>query len=111
MRWSAVPPGIFDAAENTVAWSVQSAESAVVALVRTEIWGAGSPDGIAVRFICEDYRGAGTLDAAGTATLPLFAGDEPLGEDDAWDHDWTRAVVTVGADADESAADESDSDN
>lgn len=109
VRWSAVPPGIFDAAENTVAWSVQSAGTTVVAVVRAEVWGAESPDGIAVRFTCEDYVGVGTLDATGTATLPLFAGDEPVGEDEAWDHDWTTATVTVGVSVVNGGADESPS--
>ncbi|WP_111510903.1 hypothetical protein [Mycobacterium kyogaense] len=97
VRWSAVPPGLFDAAEDTVAWSVQSSGTTVAAVVRAEVWGTASPDGIPVRFSCAGYGGAGTLDATGVATVPLFDGGDPLTEDAAWDHDWSSATVVVGA--------------
>ncbi|TRW83344.1 hypothetical protein FK535_11875 [Mycolicibacterium sp. 018/SC-01/001] len=104
VRWSAVPPGVFDAAENTVAWSVESIGTTVAALMRTEVWGAASPEGIPVRFSSGAYAGTGALDATGAATVPLFDGADPLSEDVAWDHDWRDVTVTVGAEADESAS-------
>lgn len=102
VRWTAVPPRIFDAAEDTVIWSVRSAGATVEAAVRAEIWGDASSAGIPVHFSAGRYRGAGTLDATGAAIVPLFDGDEPVTEDAAWDHDWSGATVVVGADADES---------
>jgi hypothetical protein len=40
INWSAVPSGIFDAAENTIEWIVEVAGTAVVAIVRAA--GAGT---------------------------------------------------------------------
>ncbi|MEW5812022.1 MAG: hypothetical protein AB1925_21560 [Actinomycetota bacterium] len=102
VRWSAVPPGVFDAAEDTVAWSVVGDGTTVAAVVRTEVWGAVSPVGIPVQFRSGGYTGAGALNDAGAATVPLFDGETPVSEDAAWDHDWSGAAVIVGADADES---------
>ncbi|BBX63965.1 hypothetical protein MSAS_31390 [Mycobacterium saskatchewanense] len=96
--WSAVPPGIFDAGENTVAWSVEVADAAVVAVVRAAVIGPGEPTGVAVRLISGAITGAGALDAAGRAALPLIDTEQrPVTESAVWDHDWSRAAVIVGA--------------
>jgi hypothetical protein len=47
--WSAVPPGIFDAAEDTVEWSVEVAGAAATAVVRAAVIGPDPATGIAVR--------------------------------------------------------------
>ncbi|MGE0221273.1 hypothetical protein, partial [Mycolicibacterium sp.] len=102
LRWAAVPPGVFDAAEHTVDWRIEATGSAVRAVVRTELSGPASPDGIAVRVTSGPVAGAGVLDAAGAATVELFDdGRAALTESAAWNHDWRDTSVGVGADVDE----------
>jgi hypothetical protein len=96
--WSAVPPGIFDAAEDTVDWSVKPAGPAVVAIVRAALIGPDPATGISVRVRSGAVSGDGALDADGSATLPLVdAQQRPMPESSAWDHDWPATTVTVGA--------------
>jgi len=103
INWGAVPPAIFDAAENTVEWRVEAAEAIVKSVVRVEISGSGSPAGIAVHLRCGTIVGTGVLDADGTATIPLVdAQHKPQTESAAWDHDWRTTAVTIGADVQES---------
>ena len=59
VQWTAVPPGIFDAAENTVDWSIEADDGAVTAVVRVELSGPGSPNGIAVRLRSGPFSGDG----------------------------------------------------
>jgi hypothetical protein len=102
IKWSAVPPGIFDAAEDTVEWRVEAAAE-VKAVVRAELSGMGSAAGIPVHLRSGPVSGAGILDADGAASFPLI--DEhhsPIAETVAWDHDWRTTLVTVGADVQES---------
>lgn len=96
--WSAVPPAIFDAAEDTVDWSVEAAGAAPVAVVRAAVIGPDPAVGIEVRLRSGAISGAGVLDAAGRTTLPLVNDRRPMTESAAWDHDWTATSVTVGAD-------------
>jgi hypothetical protein len=103
INWSAVPPAVFDAAENTVEWHVDAAEPVVKAVVGAELSGMGSAAGIAVHFQSGPISGEGILDADGAASFPLV--DEyrqPITEAVAWDHDWRTTRVTVGADVQES---------
>ena len=65
VAWSAVPTGIFDAAEDTVNWSIEAADEAVTAVVRVELSGLGSPNGIAVRLRSGPFGGAGVLAPTG----------------------------------------------
>ena len=103
VNWSAVPPGIFDAAERTVAWRVEAADGVTKAVVRVELSGPGLASGIAVRLRSGSIGGAGALDADGVAEFQLVdAADQPVTESAAWDHDWRSAAVTVGADVRES---------
>jgi hypothetical protein len=98
INWSAVPPGIFDAAENTVVWRIDAGEP-VNAVVRAELSGMGSAAGITVNLRSGAISGAGILDADGAATFELV--DEQrrrITETVAWDHDWRTTVATVGAD-------------
>ena len=103
INWSAVPPGIFDAGEDTVDWSVEVAGTAVVAVVRAAVIGPDPATGIAVQLRSGAISGSGALDADGHATLPLVdAQQRPLTESAAWDHDWTETSVIIGADVCES---------
>jgi hypothetical protein len=103
INWAAVPPGIFDAAEHTVEWRVEAADSMVNSVVRAEISGPGSPAGIAVRLASGAIVGMGALDADGRATFPLVdAQQRSVTETAAWDHDWRTTTVTIGADIQES---------
>jgi hypothetical protein len=101
--WGAVPPGIFDAAENTVDWRVEVAGPAVVAVVRAAVIGPDPATGVPVRLRSGAVGGTGALDADGGATLPLVdAQQRPMTESAAWDHDWTDTSLVIGAEVDES---------
>ena len=103
VNWSAVPPGIFDAAERTAGWRVEVTDGVTKAVVRVELSGPGLASGIAVRLRSGSLGGAGALDADGVAEFQLVdAADQPVTESAAWDHDWRSAAVTVGADDQES---------
>ena len=103
VKWAAVPPGVFDAAEHTVDWTVEITGDAVEAVVRAELSGYGSPNGIAVRMRSDGVSGAGEFAADGRTSLPLTDADgTPVTESVAWNHDWGTAEVTVGADVEES---------
>ncbi|MBO0680659.1 hypothetical protein JRC04_24605 [Mycolicibacterium sp. S2-37] len=98
IAWSAVPPGVFDAAERSLAWSVHIVDGAAVAQVRTALLGTGSAAGVPVRVANESVSGTGYLDSVGRATLPLLdASGDPLPEPAAWNRDWSSTAVTVGA--------------
>jgi len=103
VNWSAVPQGIFDAAEDTVDWRIEADGVLVVAVVHAELSGPGSPAGIEVRVRSGGINGAGALDATGGATLTLFDDKQsPATESAAWNHDWRDAQVSVGVEVDES---------
>ncbi len=96
--WGAVPPGIFDAAENTVDWRVEVAGPAAVAVVQAAVIGPDPATGVAVRLRSGAVGATGTLDAGGRATLPLVdAQQRPMTESAAWDHDWTETSLVIGA--------------
>ena len=48
INWGGVPPGIFDAAEDTVDWHVEATGTAVVAVVRAAVIGPDPATGITV---------------------------------------------------------------
>lgn len=103
VRWTSVPPRIFDAGDNTVDWSVHGAAGAAVARIR--IATLGSADGIALRFDSGAITGHATLTGEGTATVELVDADgSPASEEQAWAHHWAGTRVTVGAGAGESEA-------
>lgn len=103
VQWSAVPSGIFDAAENTVHWSIETADAALTAIVRVALSGLGSPSGIVVRLRSGPFGGVGALGADGRAAFPVADSDrQSISESAAWDHDWRATTVTIGADAGES---------
>jgi hypothetical protein len=103
VNWAAVPPGIFDAAERTVEWHVEPGDGGAKSVVRVELSGAGSPNGIPVRLRCGPVGGAGVLAAVGSVTLSVVdAQQRPMTESAAWDHDWRATTVMIGADVDES---------
>lgn len=97
--WVAVPPGIFDAAEHTIDWSVEPADASVIATVRVALTGAASAGGIDVALHSDSVSGRGVLDANGTAAMTVTHDDgTPLTENQAWDHDWSTTRITVGHD-------------
>ncbi len=99
VNWTAVPPAIFDAGEDTVDWSV---EAGVAAVVRAAIVGPGPATGVPVRLQSGAISGAGVLDGDGHANLPLVDAEaRPMTESAAWDHDWAQTAVIVGADTTE----------
>lgn len=103
VNWTAVPPRVFDAAEGTVSWRVQSDGEVATAVVQAELSGPASPTGIAVRVSSGDIGGAGSLDAAGTATIALVDRSRAsISETAAWGRDWTDTAVSVGAEVAES---------
>ncbi len=99
LSWGGVPPGVFDAAEGTVDWRVESAGPEVKVVVAVELSGTGAADGIVVRLRSEGFDGAGLLGPDGRSTFALLdSQQQPVAETAAWDHDWRTTVVTVGAD-------------
>lgn len=104
IRWTAVPPAMFDAAEDTVDWRIEGAGSDTNALVRVALCGTHESAGVAVRVTSGVVEGAGVLDTNGHATLWLLdERQQPVAEMTAWGHDWTATTVTVGASTGESA--------
>jgi hypothetical protein len=97
VNWTAVPPGLFDSADRTVDWVIEMAGPGAVAAVRVVT--AGPATGVAVRLRSGAFTGAGALDVDGRATLQLIdSRQQPVTENQAWDHDWPTTVVTIGAD-------------
>lgn len=94
VSWSAVPPGIFDAAEGTVTWSAAAdASGAVMAEISVEI--NSSPAGLPVSLRSGELHADGVLDARGRAALAL-----PVPESVAWNRDWSATEVSVGGPVD-----------
>ena len=97
VEWVLVPPGILDAAEDTIDWSIGSADGSVVATVRVALTGMRSARGIGVRLRSGTVNGTGVLDAGGTGAFTMVGRDDrPLTESQAWDHDWSRTSVAIG---------------
>ena len=99
ISWTAVPPGVFDAAEDTVTWSVTASEGAgktlvarVVAALADAATGHPLSAGVAVRLDSGNVAAVGELGAGGDAALPLA-----LTESAAWNHDWTATHIRIGA--------------
>ena len=98
----AVPPGIFDAGESTVDWSVEAAGGAVVAVVRAAVIGPDPATGIPVQLRSGAISGSGALDADGDAIVPLVDDRQrPVTESTAWGHDWSATSVIIGAEVPE----------
>ncbi|MCW2511112.1 MAG: hypothetical protein JWR11_154 [Mycobacterium sp.] len=95
--WVAVPSGTFDAAEDTVDWAIESADSSVIASVRVALTGEATARSVDVRLHSGEVVGTGVLDANGAAALTLTGADgRELTENQAWDHDWSATTVSVG---------------
>ncbi|MGO4446174.1 hypothetical protein AB4Z42_22765 [Mycobacterium sp. 2YAF39] len=104
VQWSAVPSGVFDAAENTVEWSVETGTGEVTAMARVALSGLGSPNGIVVRLRSGPFGGDGELGADGRAAFPVVdSHQQSISESTAWGHDWRATTLTIGADAGEPA--------
>ncbi|BBY29878.1 hypothetical protein [Mycolicibacterium sediminis] len=104
VNWDAVPPNVFDAAEETVEWRVEAADGVAVATVRVAMAGLLPATGIDVRLRAGDVTGHGALDANGVARMALTDAGGPVAEGSAWNHDWTSVRVDVGAGVEASAA-------
>ncbi len=99
VEWGAVPPGIFDAAENSVDWRVEAVHGVARAVVQVALTGGGLAEGIPVRLSSGGIGGAGQLGADGVATFPIADNrHEPITESTAWDHDWRTTAARIGAD-------------
>ncbi|WP_207840272.1 hypothetical protein [Williamsia soli] len=97
IKWGAVPPHTFDAAENTAEWLIPAGSGdAATAVVRTMLIG-GDPAGIAVTLRSGAIAGAAVLDGNGAARIELSAGDDAATESELWGHDWSSTALTVGA--------------
>lgn len=103
IHWGAVPPGIFDAAENTAQWAVPTGGDRPIAVVRTALIG-GDPSGIAVTLRSGGIGGAGALDDRGSTAIDLRVNGSEPSESDLWGHDWSSAELTVGVPVPESVA-------
>jgi hypothetical protein len=104
MAWSAVPGGVFDAAEDTVNWAVTADGDRVKAVVHVAVVGPGSPDGIPIELRCNGFTATGALDESGRASVELLdATNQPVAVAQAWDQDWSATAVTVGAETAEAA--------
>lgn len=103
LAWAAVPPAVFDAAENTVDWHIEATDAGVNAVVDVALSGTGSPNGIPVRLVSHKLEASGVLDVGGQAAFPLLGeGQVPVPETTAWNHDWRETQVTVGVAVEES---------
>ncbi|ORM25039.1 hypothetical protein [Williamsia sp. 1135] len=98
IKWGAVPPHTFDAAENTAEWLIpaDSGDTAATAVVRTMTIG-GDPTGIAVTLRAGAIAGSAELDGTGAARIALRTGENVPSESELWGHDWSSAALTVGA--------------
>jgi hypothetical protein len=98
VAWSGVPPGMFDAAEDTVDWRIETSDDIVKAVVRVALSGSDGATGCPVRLQSGDVGGAGVLDTDGRGAFPLVdASGQALTESAAWNHDWRATTVVVGA--------------
>lgn len=98
VNWSAVPPGMFDAAEDTVDWRIEVVGSTANAVVQVALSGPKPASGIPVRLRSGAVGGQGVIDAGGRSAFALVD-TQPITESAAWDHDWSTTAVTVGANA------------
>lgn len=98
--WAAVPAGLFDAADDTVAWRVDVTDTGSVATVRVATAGTRPAAGVPVRLRSGPVSGAGVLDEDGLARFDLAGETGPVVEVVAWNHDWAPTTVSVGADVD-----------
>ncbi|KRF20614.1 hypothetical protein ASG90_18775 [Nocardioides sp. Soil797] len=109
VSWTSVPPGVFDAGEDTVTWSVgtrigpNGAPGRVIGRVQTVLADPTATHplaaGIAVHLRSGAVVGVAELDAGGSAGLSL-----DLAESTAWNHDWVATEVHVGVGGGESRA-------
>ena len=92
LSWEAVPANTFDAAEDTVSWSVDAAPE-VFADVSVALLPGRTAVPLRVELSLPDppMRAHGTLDTAGTARIAL-----PLSAAQAWSADWSTLECRIG---------------
>lgn len=94
VAWSAVPPAMFDAAEDTVTWSIiPTVGGGTAAEIGVAVTAPAA--GVSIGLRAGDLSADGVLDARGRATLAL-----PISESIAWNHDWSQTRVSVGGPGD-----------
>ena len=99
VSWVRVPPGVFDAADRTVEWSIRISDGVAIADVRAAVLWPASAQGVKVRLRSGAIGGAGVLDAEGHAILALVdVRQQPVVETAAWNHDWSGTAVIIGVD-------------
>ncbi|NMO04141.1 hypothetical protein HH308_23270 [Gordonia sp. TBRC 11910] len=93
LAWETVPANVFDAAEDTVSWSVDAAPD-VVADVRVALLPGRSAAEVNVELSLPDppMHARATLSRAGSVRIPL-----PLSAAQAWSADWSTMECVVGA--------------
>ena len=90
--WESVPAHTFDAAENTIAWSVDAAPHVVADITVTLLPGrTAAPVPVALSLHDPAFEAQATLSPDGRLPIPL-----PLTATEAWGADWSALVVTVG---------------
>jgi hypothetical protein len=95
INWAAVPPRIFDAAENTAEWAIPAGPDRLTAVVRTALVD-GDASGITVTLRSGTIAGAAELDDRGSAAISLRSGADAPSESDLWAHDWSSTELVVG---------------
>ncbi|GAB07484.1 hypothetical protein GII30_16465 [Gordonia amarae] len=90
--WESVPAHTFDAAENTIAWSVDAAPDVVADVTVALLPGrTAAPVRVALSLHDPAFEAQATLAPDGRLPIPL-----PLTATEAWGADWSALVVTVG---------------
>jgi len=89
--WLAVPPGVLDAAEDTVTWQVEAAPGVEVA-VRCEVLVGADASGTEVRLVLPPHLDLrSVLDAGGRVRVPV-----PIPATTAWQLPWEQLRCLVG---------------
>lgn len=92
VSWESVPAHTFDAAENTITWSVDAAPDVVADIgIRLLPGRTATTVRVAVSLPDPAFRAQATLNPDGRLPIPL-----PLTATQAWRADWSALVVTVG---------------
>ena len=82
-------PGVFDAAENTVDWSIEATDAATTAVVGVELSGRGSPMASLYDYGPDPFGGeAYWTTTGGRCSRSSTLSGSPITESAAWNHDW-----------------------
>lgn len=102
IAWESVPANVFDAAENTVTWSIDSVPDVVADVAVRLLPGRDcGPTTVELRLPDPPITARGRLDAAGTTRITL-----PLTAAQAWQTDWSALECRIGGTAGGDAVDD-----